>query len=32
MYKDVCNTERGLQLWNKVDTYLLHINLDTPED
>ena len=23
LYKDVCNAECGLQLWNKVDTYLL---------
>jgi len=23
LYNDVCNTECGLQLWNKVETYLL---------
>jgi len=23
LYNDVCNAECGLQLWNKVDTYLL---------
>jgi len=25
LYNDVCNKECGLQLWNKVDTYLLTV-------
>jgi len=29
LYNDVCNTECGLQLWNKVDTYLLTFNSAT---
>ena len=30
MYNNVCNVECGLQLWNKVDTYLLTLWLLSP--